>query len=66
MPGTPRKSNESSRERPDGRRQLLVYLAPDVVKDLKKAAVDADRPAYEIVEEAVATWLDAHGKRSGQ
>lgn len=43
--------------RPDGRRPLLVYILPDVVKDLKKAALDVDKNAYEIVEEAVSEWL---------
>jgi hypothetical protein len=48
---------DPSSERPDGRRPLLVYILPDVVKDLKKAALDVDKNAYEIVEEAVSEWL---------
>jgi hypothetical protein len=35
----------------------LVYLRPDVILDLKKAALDEDRTAYEIAEEAIAAWL---------
>ncbi|RUV77998.1 hypothetical protein EOA50_08075 [Mesorhizobium sp. M1A.F.Ca.IN.020.30.1.1] len=44
-------------ERKDGRRSLLVYMRPDVIKALKKAAIDLDRTAYSIVEEAVSDWI---------
>jgi hypothetical protein len=46
-----------ARTRADGRRSLLVYLRPDVIKELKKAALDEDRTAYEITEEAISAWL---------
>jgi hypothetical protein len=46
-----------ARTRRDGRRQLLMYLAPEVVKDLKRAALDDDRPAYLLVEEAILEML---------
>ncbi|WP_245464626.1 MULTISPECIES: hypothetical protein [unclassified Mesorhizobium] len=36
---------------------MLVYLDPDVIKALKKAAVDDDRHSYEIAEEAIREWL---------
>lgn len=52
-----------SRVRSDGRKSLLVYLHPNLIKELKKAALDEDRTAYEITEEAVAAWLDA--RRAG-
>lgn len=48
---------KSARARADGRRSLLVYLDPNVIKQLKKAALDEDRTAYEITEEAVRDWL---------
>jgi hypothetical protein len=47
------------RVRADGRRSLLVYLRKEVIKKLKMAALDDDRPAYEITEEAVTEWLAA-------
>ena len=47
----------AARARSDGRRQLLIYMTPDVVKDLKRAALDLDRPAYELAEEAILEWL---------
>ncbi|MCJ2117008.1 hypothetical protein MKK65_10575 [Methylobacterium sp. J-001] len=43
--------------RRDGRRALYVYLPPALIRDLKKAALDEERPAYELVEEAVTRML---------
>lgn len=45
------------RVRTDGRRQLLVYVEPNVIKDTKKAALDLDTTASAIVEEALTEWL---------
>jgi hypothetical protein len=56
-------SKTLTRSRADGRRPLLVYLNPNVIKQLKKAALDEDRYAYEISEEAVRKWLAAHKGR---
>jgi hypothetical protein len=56
MARTPR-SITPARARADGRKSLLVYLRPNIIKELKKAAVDEDRTAYEITEEAVSAWL---------
>ena len=64
MAKTPR-SQSPTRTRADGRKSLLVYLHPDVIKELKKAALDEDRTAYEITEEAVSEWLAAR-KASGK
>jgi anti-anti-sigma regulatory factor len=50
-------SNSTARARSDGRKSLLVYLHPEVIKDLKKAALDEEKTAYEITEEAVSVWL---------
>ena len=44
-------------ERKDGRRSLLFYMRPEVIKLLKKSAIDLDRTAYSIVEEAVEGWI---------
>jgi hypothetical protein len=38
-------------------------LDADLIKELKKAALDDDRNAYEIVEEAVINWLARRGKK---
>lgn len=50
--------DDGGAERKDGRRSLLVYMRPDVIKVLKKSAIDLDRTAYSIVEEAVVEWID--------
>jgi hypothetical protein len=57
---SPSKSNlmpESARTRSDGRRTLLVYMDPDLIKDIKKVALDEERTVYEIVEEATRAWM---------
>jgi len=60
MAGKKPRSKTARQIRADGRRPLLVYLLPDVIKELKKAALDDDRNAYEITEEAVRKWLITH------
>jgi hypothetical protein len=50
------------RVRDDGRRTLLVYMDADLIKEVKKAALDDERNVYEIVEQATRDWL---GKRTG-
>jgi hypothetical protein len=53
----PKDGVPAARMRGDGRRQLLIYMLPDVVKDLKRAALEEDRPAYLLAEEAILDWL---------
>jgi hypothetical protein len=60
------KSKTAIRTRADGRRSLLVYLDHEVIKQLKKVALDEDRPAYEITEEAVREWLATHKSSQGR
>jgi hypothetical protein len=48
--------------RRDGRRALLVYFRPEITTQLKRAALEFDRPAYKLVEEAVQAWLKRHSK----
>jgi hypothetical protein len=59
------RTTAPSRKREDGRRALLVYLPPDLIKDLKKAGLDDERNVYEIVEEASREWLAKRAKRVG-
>ncbi|MBD8066049.1 hypothetical protein IC608_11250 [Devosia sp. PTR5] len=47
----------AERRRRDGRRALLVYMDAALIKKLKKAALDEDCNAYEIVEQATKEWL---------
>jgi hypothetical protein len=53
----PREEASAARTRSDGRRQLLIYLDPELIRDLKRAAIDEDRPGYELAEEAIREWL---------
>ena len=69
MASTKPGAKAKARTRADGREQLLVYLDSAVIKQLKKAALDEDRYAYEITEEAVREWLAArktNRKRKGE
>ncbi len=43
------------------RKQVLVYLDPDLAKDLKMAAVQRETSASAIAGEAIAAWLKQHG-----
>ena len=56
MARTP-SSTTPTRARAGGGKSLLVYVRPDIIKELKKAALDDDRTAYEITEEAISAWL---------
>jgi len=49
-------------QRSDGRKALLVYLKPEVTLSLKRAALDAGKPAYELAEEAIKDWLKRQKK----
>jgi len=59
----PKVKATNARKRADGRRQLLVYLLPEVIVSLKRAALDREQPAYELAEEAIREWL-ARDKRT--
>ena len=52
-----------ARARTDGRRTLLVYLDGELIKNLKKVALDEEKNVYEIVEEATRAWLSRRGSR---
>jgi hypothetical protein len=58
----PKKKASVARKRPDKRSQLLIYMKPDLVRQLKLAA----RPAYELAEEAIAEWLKRHERDVGR
>jgi hypothetical protein len=59
----PREATSVARTRSDGRRQLLIYMDPEVIKELKRAALAEDRPAYELAEEAIREWLRARKRK---
>lgn len=51
------KATVEKADRPDGRRMTSLYLRPDIMPALKKAAIDERTNAYEIVEELVLAYL---------
>ena len=61
-----KRSVSKTRVRSDGRRQLLVYLDPEVIKDVKKAAVDLDTTASALAEEALRRWLRRRAAKKAQ
>jgi hypothetical protein len=47
------------REPPEGdKRQFLTSMDPDVIKAIKQAAIDKDRTASDVMEEAARQWLE--------
>lgn len=60
------KKQTSNRVRKDGRRPLMTYLDADLIKDLKRAALDEECNVYDIVEEASRDWLVKRGARKAQ
>jgi hypothetical protein len=63
---TPTKTRSAAPLRPpreDGRKQFLTFMRTDLIKEVKKAALDQDRNAYELVEEAVEEYLKRNRKR---
>jgi hypothetical protein len=48
---------EKESSRPDGRKQFLTVMHPDLIKAVKKAALDEGKPAYVLVEDAVCALL---------
>jgi hypothetical protein len=59
-------SVDRRRERPDGRKSFLVYLPKDLIRSLKTAALNEERHAYEITEEAVRGYLAAQQHSAGK
>ncbi|ABE37256.1 hypothetical protein RPD_0016 [Rhodopseudomonas palustris BisB5] len=43
---------------PGDRRQFLLTMSQDVIKAVKQAGLEDDRPAWEIMEEAAKDWLE--------
>ena len=45
------------------RRQVLVYMSREKIRDLKRLAIAGGRPAYIIIEELVEAWLKKRRKQ---
>jgi hypothetical protein len=59
-PGTPVAVPRTAK---GGRRQMLVYMLPDTIRELKRFALDDGRPAYMIIEDLVDAWLAKRRKK---
>jgi hypothetical protein len=57
------KQNSEGRARVDGRRQVLLYMKPEIIRALKRVALDEDVTAYELAETAIAEFLKDHHKK---
>jgi hypothetical protein len=55
----------ASRDRKDGRRQILLYLRTDVIFDLKTEALRQDSTAFELAEKAIEAYLAKQKKPRG-
>lgn len=52
------QSSSRPQKVPDGeKRQMLLHLETNVIKSLKKAAVDRESSASAIANEAITEWL---------
>jgi hypothetical protein len=40
------------------RRQFLTMMSPDVIKAIKQAALEEDRAAWDVMEQAAKQWLE--------
>jgi len=45
------------------KRQFLTTMDPDVIRSIKQAALDLDRTASDIMEEAGKQWLQSKTKK---
>lgn len=46
------------------RRQFLTMMSPDIIKSIKQAAMEDDRAAWDVMEEAARQWLER--RKSGR
>jgi len=59
-----KRSPKKGRKPPPGdKRQFLTSLDPEVIRQIKQAAIGLDKTASEIMEEAARQWLERHHAR---
>jgi hypothetical protein len=59
-------SGSTERRTAAGRRQLLIYIDPELVKDVKRLAIDRDTNASSLIELAVREWVERQAKKKGK
>jgi hypothetical protein len=66
MPTKNKKETTAGRPRaPAGKRQMLVIMDQQVIKEAKMAALEDDRKMSHVVEEATREWLAKRKARKG-
>ena len=45
------------------KRQFLTTMDPDVIRAIKQVALDLDRTASDLMEEAAKQWLGRHKRK---
>jgi hypothetical protein len=48
---------------PGDKRHFLTTMDPDVIRAIKQAALDVDRTASDVMEEAAKQWLARHKQK---
>ena len=62
MPRPKKPPGEGAPIRSDGRRAMLTYMKPTMIKSIKTAALDRDTTAFIIIEQAAQLWLETEGE----
>ncbi|MEA2817464.1 MAG: hypothetical protein QOI93_5193 [Rhodospirillaceae bacterium] len=60
-----KKKSEPKQRKPapgPGRRYFLATMSDKLIKNLKQAAIDADKSASQCLEEATEEWLERRAK----
>ncbi|MHC2467417.1 hypothetical protein [Bradyrhizobium embrapense] len=59
-----KKTVKRGRRNPLGdRRQFLTMMSPDIIRAIKKAAIEDDRAAWDVMEEAARQWLERRNEK---
>jgi Ribbon-helix-helix protein, copG family len=58
------RSPRKGRKPPQGdKRQFLTSMDPEVIRQIKQAAIGLDKTASEVMEQAAKEWLGRHHAR---
>lgn len=60
------QGTRTGRSRADGRRQLLVFLSPETIQEVKKVAIDDDTTVYAIADEALRGCLKRRKEKASR
>ena len=62
----PNKEASAARTGPKGRSQLLIYMQPNLIRQLELAELAKGKPDYELAELAIAQRLKKHQREIRQ